>query len=77
MNITSLFSELSLLPKLVEVGEDMRQDLGDLAGLISLVRPGRRELLSLFVVFIISKVGVTECARLGVKAYGVAANNHK
>lgn len=39
--------------------------MGDLAGLIGLVSPGRGEPFSHFVVFVISKVGVTECAWLG------------
>lgn len=40
---------------------DWGTNLCDLAGLISLVSPGNKKLSSLFVVFVISKVGVTEC----------------
>ena len=50
----------------------MRKTFGDLTGLISLVNPGRRELFSHFVILIISKVGVTECARPGAEAGDVA-----
>lgn len=43
----------------------MRQTSCDLAGIISLVSPRRRELSSLFVVFVISEVGVTDYAVFG------------
>ncbi len=43
----------------------MRLTFDDLTVLMSLTIMGRRELFSLFAVFLISKVGVTECAWKG------------
>lgn len=60
---SSLIFDLSLLEISLrgEALGRLRQTFGDLAGLISLVNPAGIELFSVFVVFLIYKVGVTEC----------------